>query len=328
MAVWFNIDWVYNLCYYKSMKSKIVFCVIIGFLLGITGQVSAIKVRDTRPFHFVINAPKEIEISKPFKVTIIAYDKRNRRVRIYNRIGHDISITTTGAGIITPNVVPALSFKKGKAVVYFTYNSSDDFDIVATSIKAKSLKGDYLISKGDALEISVWEAEGLTKDVIVTPDGMISFPLIGEIKVEGKTLRELDNEVTEKITAYVKNPQVSVMVKKIGGRRVVVLGEVKSPGVYQITGHGTIMEVIAMAGGTTKDAITRSIAVVRGDLKTSPQVRLVSLNRVFTYGKIPREYIIQPEDIVYVPKQFIASVGQFTSALPGIGTFFKTPFFK
>jgi len=307
---------------------KIFLCVITGLIVCAAGEVFAIKVRDTRPFHFVIKTPKQIDLGKAFKVAITAYDNGNRRVRNYNKIGHDVSITTTGAGVIVPSIVPALSFKKGRAVVYFTYNSSDNFDIVATPINAKPLKGDYLISKGDTLEISVWEAEGLTKDVIVTPDGMISFPLIGEIKVDGKTLRELDDEVTKKITVYVKNPQVSIMVQKIGGRRVVVLGEVKNPGVYQITGQGTIMEAIAMAGGATREAVTRSVAVVRGDLKTSPQVMLLNLDKVFTYGEMPKQYIIQPEDIVYVPRRFFPTLKQaFTDVLPGINTFLKTPFF-
>lgn len=310
------------------MKQIFSFLIILGVLLAMAGQGLAIKVRDTRPFHFEIQAPREIELAKPFKVTIIAYDSRNRLMRDYNMRGNDISITTTGTGVINPGIVPSTSFKGGKAVVYFTYNSGDAFDIIATPIEYKPLRGEYLISKGDTLEISVWEAEGLTKDIIVTPDGMISFPLIGEIKVEGKTLRELDDEVTEEITAYVKNPQVSVMVKKIGGRRVVVLGEVKSPGVYQITGQGTVMEAIAMAGGTTNDAITRSVAVVRGDLKTSPQIRLLNLDNVFTYGGIPKDYIVQPEDIVYVPRQFISSVSHFiNNLLPGINTLYGTPFF-
>lgn len=311
----------------RLVRIKVLLFLVV---IGVAGEVFAIKVKDRRPFHFVVKAPREIELGKPFKVTIIAYDNNNRLVRTYDRIGYDVGITTTGTGTISPNIVRATSFRKGKAIINFVYDNApdaEDFDILATPIEPETSKGVYLIAAGDTLEISVWEAEGLTKDVIVTPDGMISFPLIGEIVAEGKTLRELDDEVTKKISTYVRNPQVSVMVKKIGGRRVIVLGEVRTPGVYHITGEGTVMEAIAMAGGTTPEAITRSVAIVRGDLHTNPQVMIVSLDRVFTHGAIPKEYIIHPQDIVYVPKHFISSAAHFINKLiPSINTLFGTPF--
>lgn len=305
------------------------FAIAIIFILvfGLVCEASAINVRDSRPFHFIVRTPKEIDPGKPFKVVIIAYDNHNRIVYDYNKIGYDASISTTGSGIISPNIVPATSFKRGGATVYFTYEGGSEFEIVAAPIEPKPFATEYLICKGDALEISVWEAEGLTKDVIVTPDGMISFPLIGEIKAEGMTLTGLDKEVTEKIQAFVKNPQVSVMVKKIGGRRVVVLGEVARPGVYQLEGQGTVIEAIAMAGGTTKEAIMRSVAIARGDLSSSPDVRLVNLEKVFTHGQIPDEYIVHPEDIIYVPRQFISSATFFINkVLPTISLIFRTPF--
>lgn len=308
--------------------------IIIGLLLSLVKPAWPISVKEPKIYHFVVRSDKEIELRKPFKVTIMAYDHHNRLVRNYNRLGNDLSITTTGEGAISPRLVSAASFKAGQAVVYFTYDLAGDtakvspFDIIATPIEKKLLRGEYLVGQGAVLEISVWEAEGLTKEVIVTPDGMISFPLIGEIKAQGRTLKDLDHEITEKLKAYVRQPQVSIMVKKLGGRRVIVLGEVRSPGVYETTGQGTVIEAIGLAGGTTKDAITRSVAIVRGNLEASPQVTLLNLDRVFTQGLIPSEYIIQPEDIVYVPRAFISSVSYFvTQFLPGLNLLYRTPFF-
>ncbi|MFZ5801274.1 MAG: polysaccharide biosynthesis/export family protein [Candidatus Omnitrophota bacterium] len=75
---------------------------------------------------------------------------------------------------------------------------------------------EYLISKGDTLEISVWQWPDLLKDVIVRPDGKISYPLVGDLKAEGMTLEELQRVLADKLKDYIKNPQVSVMVKQFG----------------------------------------------------------------------------------------------------------------
>lgn len=104
------------------------------------------------------------------------------------------------------------------------------------------------------LHISVWENPDLEQDVIVRPDGKISFPLIDEVQAEGLTISELDKVMTEKLKEYIRYPDVSISLKKMAGERIIVLGEVKSPGVYTLSGRKTVLEAVALAGGFTKDA--------------------------------------------------------------------------
>src|SRR3989339_869336 len=85
---------------------------------------------------------------------------------------------------------------------------------------------DYQVIVGDTIEIFVWQHTDLTRDIIVRPDGKLSFPLIGDIEAQGRTLTEIDDEVTKKLAEYVVAPQVSVTVKNFAGEKVIVLGEV------------------------------------------------------------------------------------------------------
>ena len=102
---------------------------------------------------------------------------------------------------------------------------------------------EYYLDIGDVLDISVWQIPDLSRsEVIVRPDGKISFPLIGDVKTVGLTLTQLDNIVTEKLKTYVKSPEVSVMITRFGeqANKVVILGEIMSPGVYKFGSPPTI----------------------------------------------------------------------------------------
>ena len=95
---------------------------------------------------------------------------------------------------------------------------------------------EYLIGIGDVLKISVWQNSDLNQDAIVRPDGRISFPLVGDVLAAGLTIPELDEELTQRLKDFLKYPEVSISIKKFGGKKVIVLGQVDEPGVYSVTG--------------------------------------------------------------------------------------------
>ena len=126
---------------------------------------------------------------------------------------------------------------------------------------------EYYIGIGDVLDISLWQIPDLSKpEVIVRPDGKISLPLISDVQAVGLTLTQLDEEITQRYTTYVRNPQVSVMIRQFGGSKVIVLGEVTSPGVYSFTGDIRIVEALALAGDCTKYAVRNNVLIIRGDI--------------------------------------------------------------
>ena len=169
---------------------------------------------------------------------------------------------------------------------------------------------EYIIGVGDTLSIVVWENADLNQEVIVRPDGMISFPLIDEVQAEGRTIQELDTEITTKLKEYIRFPDVSISLVSMGGSKVIILGQVKSPGVYALTGRKTILEAIAQAGGFTSDAIASSIIVVKGGL-SNPQARRLNLNKAIHQPETKQNIVLDAEDIVFVPKKFIADVNYF-----------------
>ncbi|MDA8125840.1 MAG: polysaccharide biosynthesis/export family protein [Deltaproteobacteria bacterium] len=116
-------------------------------------------------------------------------------------------------------------------------------------------QGDYLIGKEDLLEIIVWGHEDLKRIMPVSLEGMISFPLIGEVKAAGVSATSLEKAIAAKLgDGFVVDPQVTVTVKEYKSQRVFLIGEVNKPGTYPVTRENNILYVLSQAGGPTKDA--------------------------------------------------------------------------
>jgi len=181
---------------------------------------------------------------------------------------------------------------------------------VKTPQSARPSGKEYIIGVGDVIEVSVWENPDLNKEVIVRPDGKISFPLINDVRAEGLTISGLDKVITSKLKDYIKYPDVSVSLKKIGGSRIIVLGEVGSPGVYSLEDRKTVLEAVALAGGFTKDAVLNSVIVIKGGLG-HPKATRVNLANALRKGRLKEDVGLSAQDIVYVPKKFIANLNYF-----------------
>ena len=109
---------------------------------------------------------------------------------------------------------------------------------------------DYKIGPEDLLEISVFEDEKLNKTVRVSSQGNISLPLLGILRVKGLTANELEKEIRDLLTEkYFQDPHVSVFIKEYRNQQISVMGAVEKPGVFDVTGQKTILEMLAMAGG-------------------------------------------------------------------------------
>jgi len=119
----------------------------------------------------------------------------------------------------------------------------------------RDLYRDYKIGPEDLLEISVFEDEKLNKTVRVSSQGNISLPLLGIMRVKGLTSNEVEKEIRDLLAEkYLKNPNVSVFIKEYRNQRISVIGAVEKPGVYEVTGQKTILDILAMAGGLKEDA--------------------------------------------------------------------------
>jgi|YNPNPStandDraft_1061719.scaffolds.fasta_scaffold08015_7 polysaccharide export outer membrane protein len=122
---------------------------------------------------------------------------------------------------------------------------------------------DYALGPGDVLDISVWKDEALTRTVSITPDGRISFPLIGEIQASGRTLSQLKGEMEERLKPFVPEPVLSVSVRQVNSMIVYVLGRVNNPGRFALTTNVNVLQALAMAGGLNPFASRNEIKVFR-----------------------------------------------------------------
>ncbi|BBD09274.1 Polysaccharide export protein [Desulfovibrio ferrophilus] len=116
---------------------------------------------------------------------------------------------------------------------------------------------------GDQIDVSVWNDPVLSKNLLVRPDGMISFPLIGDVSVAGKTVPQVRKVLEESISKFVPNSPVTVILVTLGSAKVFVVGKVASPGEYVMNGRTTVIQAIAMAGGLTTFAEREGISVLR-----------------------------------------------------------------
>lgn len=137
---------------------------------------------------------------------------------------------------------------------------------VAESVTSVTTPGNaaYKIGPQDVLEISVFKVPDLSKSVQVADVGTVNLPLVGEIRAAGKTAREIELDLTEKLGAkYLQSPQVTVYVKEYNSQRVTVEGAVKKPGVYPIRGKTTLIQSIAMAEGLDNASASSNVVVFR-----------------------------------------------------------------
>jgi len=126
------------------------------------------------------------------------------------------------------------------------------------------LTGDpYLIGAGDVLYISVWKDEAQTKTVVVLPDGTISLPLIGQVMAEGKTVSQLKEEIRQKVSQFVPDPVLTVIVHQVNSMLIYVIGRVNNPGRFLLSTNVNVLQALTMAGGLNPFAKREKITVMR-----------------------------------------------------------------
>jgi polysaccharide export outer membrane protein len=130
----------------------------------------------------------------------------------------------------------------------------------------------YQVNPGDVLDVSVWGEENLQRQVLVLPDGMITFPLAGELEAAGRTTRELEATIAEQLERYIPDALVTVAVANAAGNKIYVLGEVNRPGEYPITRPLDVMQALTLAGGLTAYASQNKIKVLRREGTDEEQV--------------------------------------------------------
>ena len=180
------------------------------------------------------------------------------------------------------------------ALALITTANAEEFNAAATN------PDDYRIGPEDVLFISVWKEEELQREVLVRPDGGISFPLAGDVQVAGKTPTEVEQEIASRIQKYIPEAVVTVSVQTVSGYTIFVDGKVKNPGKFVIGRYMDVVQAITLAGGLDTFADEDKIKVIRRQ-NGQQVVHKFNYSEVKRGQNLNQNIILQSGDIIVVP---------------------------
>jgi len=158
----------------------------------------------------------------------------------------------------------------------------------------------YVIGAEDTLNVNVWKEPEMSGTVPVRPDGMISLPLLGDVKAAGSTPMELTTRLISLLKKYVTDPRVTVTVTNVNSRRVYILGQVGRPGAYPLAAEMTVLQALSTAGGLNQFAAADKIYVLRND--PSGQLKLAFQYKQVIKGRKPEQNVLlKPGDTIVIP---------------------------
>lgn len=158
----------------------------------------------------------------------------------------------------------------------------------------------YKVLPGDVLQVSVWKEPDLQLELLVRPDGAISFPLAGEISTINKSVSDLQAELTRRLTRYITDPVVTVSVTEVLGNKIYVIGQVNEPGEFVVNPQVDVLQALSMAGGTTPFADLDNIRILRR--RQSIQSALsFNYKEVIRGRNLSQNVMLKSGDVVVVP---------------------------
>ncbi|MCC6345712.1 MAG: polysaccharide export protein [Nitrospirales bacterium] len=194
-----------------------------------------------------------------------------------------------------------------------TLASSDEKGETIDNLKIS----EFILGNGDSIDISVYRQDDLKRTAKIDLSGRIMFPLIGDVQVSGKSIYTIREEMQERLAKYVVNPQVIISITAVQSQKVVLLGEVQTPGVYTLDYDLNISEAIARAGGLSDSAKSSSVLLLRRDGKKQATTA-VDIKHILDSGDFSRDILLRNGDIVYVPKKTIANISWLMSNISQI----------
>lgn len=189
--------------------------------------------------------------------------------------------------------------------------SSIDSLSVATAWQHNEAKApEYRLGFGDVLDIRFFNSTQFDQTVTVRPDGRISILRLGDVYVNDMTPSQLDSIITAKYAEIIVNPDITVIVREFGAYQVYVLGEVNRSGGIALRREMTLLQAIAAAGGPNNHAKLSSVMLLRRNHKGEMEALRVDLGKSLS-GEAASDLPVQAQDIIYLPKTFVASASVF-----------------
>jgi polysaccharide export outer membrane protein len=190
----------------------------------------------------------------------------------------------------TPAFIPLLTLS---IVVLFSFQTALAQDSAAP-------REPYTINPGDLLEISVWKEPDLQRQVLVRPDGAFSFPLSGDLVAVGRTVEDVRQELTERLSVFIPDLVVTVTVAEINGNKIFVIGQVRTPGEFVVNPRVDVIQALSIAGGMTPFAESNDIKILRRRNGVQTILRF-RYNDVIKGQNLEQNILLEVGDVVLVP---------------------------
>ena len=207
-------------------------------------------------------------------------------------------------GTIQPSVQAAGNTSAGPTVVSdMPYHVVEGGDFKVATLKGDRLLDSYRLTKYDVIDIQLIgfsEGAGMS-DIMIGPDGYVQLPYAGSVKLAGLTLDEAKTVLSERMGKYLRFPDMSLIMKSYGPRKVYVMGEVKTPGIHQLgVDNLNSYAAISSAGGVTSRGRSTQVQVLRvvGD---TMYYRQLNVKNYIKKHDLTQNVVLQDGDIVYVP---------------------------
>lgn len=174
---------------------------------------------------------------------------------------------------------------------------------VVVNYSQQTAQSEYRLSKYDVINIViVGYSDNYFNDVLIGPDGYVTLPYAGAVKLAGLTVVEATDLLTQRLGEYIQIPSMSLMIKQYGPRKVYVMGEVRQPGIYSLSSdYMNVFAALSSAGGIAKKGRTKKIAVVRVE-NGKVNLQEIDIKKFIEKQDIAQNVALQDGDMIYVPQ--------------------------
>ncbi len=165
---------------------------------------------------------------------------------------------------------------------------------------AQGAEADYRLHAGDSITVSAWKEIDLQRKVMIRPDGKFSFPLAGEVQAAGRTADQVRVDIEGKLSKFIPEAVVTVIVEDFSGNRIYVIGQVNKPGMFIMNPELTVLQALSLAGGHTPFAKLDDISIVRGRGASQKSLPF-KYNQVVEGKALQQNIALESGDVVVVP---------------------------
>jgi len=166
--------------------------------------------------------------------------------------------------------------------------------------RATVAESSYIIGPMDILEIEVWREPDFSRQVLVRPDGKITFPLIGDVQASGMNTLGLKAVLAEKLKGFVDNPEVTVIVVESRSKNFYIIGKVNRPGTYPLSPGMTVLQALSVAGGFAQWAHKDKIRIIRRS-EGREEIFSINYDKVISGKNLEQNILLEPNDTIIVP---------------------------